>query len=192
MLNAGRSANASAFVAHTRFATSLFHHAWHACACVACVCVRAMRVRAWPRACGGTSRLAADKFRFPMLLTSAHMIFGSVVLLPVMLLTDGYRGTHLANWRKEWKALLFICAVNGPQIALNNASLVSIELSLNQVPPLRPGGSGRWAVRSGAAWERSGRGVEERGGAWAREHTHRARRWGGSVGGRRHVAMRCQ
>ena len=95
MLNAGRSANASAFVAHTRFAMSLFHHAWHACACVACVCVRAMRVRAWPRACGGTSRLAADKFRFPMLLTSAHMIFGSVVLLPVMLLTDGYHARLL-------------------------------------------------------------------------------------------------
>ena len=43
------------------------------------------------------------------------------------------RGTHAANWRKDWKALLFIGAVNGPQIALNNASLVSIELSLNQV-----------------------------------------------------------
>ncbi len=77
--------------------------------------------------------LGQYKFRFPMLLTAAHMIFGSVVLLPVMTLMEGYRGTHAANWRKEWKALLFIGAVNGPQIALNNASLVSIELSLNQV-----------------------------------------------------------
>jgi drug/metabolite transporter (DMT)-like permease len=38
----------------------------------------------------------------------------------------------LDNWRKDWRALLIIGAVNGPQIALNNASLVSIELSLNQ------------------------------------------------------------
>ena len=80
-----------------------------------------------------TRPVRADRFRFPMLLTAAHMIFGSVVLLPAMMLMDGYRGTHRANLRKDWKALLFIGAVNGPQIALNNASLVSIELSLNQV-----------------------------------------------------------
>ena len=77
--------------------------------------------------------LGLHGLRFPLIMTAAHMIFGSVVLLPTMLLMDGYRGTHLANWRKDWKALIFIGAVNGPQIALNNASLVSIELSLNQV-----------------------------------------------------------
>ena len=77
--------------------------------------------------------LGQYKFKFPILLTAAHMIFGSIVLAPVMLLRDGYKGSHTANWRKDWKALLFIGAVNGPQIALNNASLVSIELSLNQV-----------------------------------------------------------
>ena len=77
--------------------------------------------------------LGTYHFRFPMLLTASHMIFGSLVLAPMMLLKEGYRGTHAANWRKDWKALLFIGAVNGPQIALNNASLVSIELSLNQV-----------------------------------------------------------
>jgi len=68
-----------------------------------------------------------------MLLTAAHMIFGTLVLWPFMAMSSTYRGTHAANWRKEWRALLFIGAVNGPQIALNNASLVSIELSLNQV-----------------------------------------------------------
>ena len=77
--------------------------------------------------------LGTYRFRFPMMLTASHMIFGSIVLAPVMLLKEGYRNTHAANWRKDWKALLFIGAVNGPQIALNNASLVSIELSLNQV-----------------------------------------------------------
>jgi len=40
---------------------------------------------------------------------------------------------HGPTIRRDWKALLFIGFVNGPQIALNNASLVRIELSLNQV-----------------------------------------------------------
>jgi drug/metabolite transporter (DMT)-like permease len=56
-----------------------------------------------------------------------------LVLSPVMFLKSGYKGTHAANLRKDWKALLVIGAVNGPAIALNNASLISIELSLNQV-----------------------------------------------------------
>ena len=77
--------------------------------------------------------LGQYRFRFPMLLTASHMIFGAIVLAPLMLLKEGYAGTHVDNWRKDWKALVFIGAVNGPQIALNNASLVSIELSLNQV-----------------------------------------------------------
>ncbi len=77
--------------------------------------------------------LGQYRFRFPMLLTAAHMIFGSVALLPVMMWNPAYKGVHLQTWRKEWRALLFIGAVNGPQIALNNASLISIELSLNQV-----------------------------------------------------------
>mmetsp|Transcript_1115 Transcript_1115/g.3068 ORF Transcript_1115/g.3068 Transcript_1115/m.3068 type:complete len:372 (-) Transcript_1115:134-1249(-) len=77
--------------------------------------------------------LGQYRFRFPMMLTASHMIFGSIVLAPIMVMKEGYRGTHADNWRKDWKALLFIGAVNGPQIALNNASLVSIELSLNQV-----------------------------------------------------------
>jgi len=77
--------------------------------------------------------LGQYNFRFPILLTAAHMAFGSIVLCPVMMLKERYRGTHAANLRKDWKALVFIGAVNGPQIALNNASLVSIELSLNQV-----------------------------------------------------------
>lgn len=77
--------------------------------------------------------LGTYRFKFPLMLTAAHMIFGSIALAPVMLLREAYRTTLVANLRKDWKALLFIGAVNGPQIALNNASLVSIELSLNQV-----------------------------------------------------------
>ena len=77
--------------------------------------------------------LGQYRFRFPMLLNAAHQAFGSTVLFPFMMHSESYHGTHAANWRKYWKAFLFIGAVNGPQIALNNASLVSIELSLNQV-----------------------------------------------------------
>ena len=47
--------------------------------------------------------LGVYKFRFPMLLTASHMIFGSLVLLPVMLTMEGYKGNHLHNWRREWK-----------------------------------------------------------------------------------------
>ena len=61
------------------------------------------------------------------------MAFGSLALLPLMLLRAKYRDSHKATLRKDWRALLFIGCVNGPQIALNNASLVKIELSLNQV-----------------------------------------------------------
>lgn len=66
------------------------------------------------------------------LLPSAHMAFGSLALLPLMLVSSKYKGEHTANVTRNWRALCFIGLVNGPQIALNNASLVSIELSLNQ------------------------------------------------------------
>ena len=72
-------------------------------------------------------------FKFPMVLTSAHMLFGSLALLPLMVLKDKYRTRHAAILRSDWKALLFVGCMNGPQIAANNASLVTIELSLNQV-----------------------------------------------------------
>ena len=61
------------------------------------------------------------------------MAFGSIALLPLMLLSNKYRGGHITNIKRNWRALVFIGCVNGPQIALNNASLVKIELSLNQV-----------------------------------------------------------
>lgn len=63
---------------------------------------------------------------------AAHMAFGSLALLPLMLCHESYRGKHANVIRRDWRALFFIGLVNGPQIALNNASLVKIELSLNQ------------------------------------------------------------
>merc|ERR1712023_474196 len=50
-----------------------------------------------------------------------------------MLLRERYLQKHLQTLRKDWRALLFAGCMSGPQIALNNASLITIELSLNQV-----------------------------------------------------------
>ena len=80
---------------------------------------------------------------------AAHMAFGCLALSPMMFLADKYKSSHMNNLRKEWRALLFIGCVNGPQIALNNASLVKIELSLNQVGTTRPT---RLRLRVRSAW----------------------------------------
>ena len=72
-------------------------------------------------------------FHFPLILTSFHMLFGSIALSPLMMIRRRYRDTLKEDFYGNWKGLLFLGCLNGPQIALNNASLVSIELSLNQV-----------------------------------------------------------
>lgn len=72
-------------------------------------------------------------FHFPMILTAAHMAFGFLALLPLMVLKSSYRRRHMQVISHEWRGLLFVGCMNGPQIAVNNASLVTIELSLNQV-----------------------------------------------------------
>mmetsp|Transcript_170125 Transcript_170125/g.545566 ORF Transcript_170125/g.545566 Transcript_170125/m.545566 type:complete len:323 (-) Transcript_170125:84-1052(-) len=77
--------------------------------------------------------LGVHDFSFPMSLTSAHMLLNPVFLAPVMLLSKAYRNEHGSVLRSSWKALLVIAAFNGIQIALNNSSLVHIELSTNQV-----------------------------------------------------------
>mmetsp|Transcript_32803 Transcript_32803/g.83273 ORF Transcript_32803/g.83273 Transcript_32803/m.83273 type:complete len:323 (+) Transcript_32803:30-998(+) len=77
--------------------------------------------------------LGVHDFSFPMSLTSAHMLLNPVFLAPVMLLSKAYRNEHGSVLHSSWKALLVIAAFNGIQIALNNSSLVHIELSTNQV-----------------------------------------------------------
>lgn len=71
--------------------------------------------------------------KFPLLMTSAHMIFGSLALSPMMLLNESYASRHANVLRNDWKGLLTIAVMNGVQIALNNASLTVMELSMNQV-----------------------------------------------------------
>lgn len=77
--------------------------------------------------------LGVHDFTYPMTLTAAHMLINPVLLAPVMLLSEAYRNKHRKLVLGSWRALLVIAAFNGVQIALNNSSLVHIELSLNQV-----------------------------------------------------------
>lgn len=77
--------------------------------------------------------LGVHGFGFPLVLTTAHMMLNPVLLLPLMLLSEAYRGKHAEIFCGHWRALLVIAAFNGIQIALNNSSLVHIELSMNQV-----------------------------------------------------------
>lgn len=77
--------------------------------------------------------LGVHGFAFPLTLTGAHMLFNPVLLLPVMLLKYGGPSAHFQVVQKQWKAILVVGILNGIQIALNNSSLVLMELSLNQV-----------------------------------------------------------
>jgi len=77
--------------------------------------------------------LGVHSFTFPLALTGAHMLLNPVLLLPVMLA----RGL---NWQEfsqtlgaQWRGIVIVGLLNGVQIALNNSSLVVMELSLNQV-----------------------------------------------------------
>ena len=76
--------------------------------------------------------LGVHGFSFPLALTSIHMLFGSCALSPFMLLKEQYAAYHGPILRENWRTLALIGALNGLQIACNNASLTKIELSLNQ------------------------------------------------------------
>lgn len=71
--------------------------------------------------------------KFPLFMTSAHMIFGSCALSPLMILRESYNSRHALVLQNDWKGLAIVAAFNGFQIACNNASLTVMELSMNQV-----------------------------------------------------------
>ncbi|GAB4821694.1 hypothetical protein N2152v2_008740 [Parachlorella kessleri] len=70
-------------------------------------------------------------FRFPFVLTSAHMCFCFLALLPYHLAHDWE--VHKAKLRQQWRGLAAIGAFLACGISLNNISLVFMTLSLNQV-----------------------------------------------------------
>lgn len=77
--------------------------------------------------------LGVHGFRFPLAMTALHMLFGSFALSPLMLLRPQYSDAHREIVGQHGRTLSLIGALNALQIAANNASLQSIELSLNQV-----------------------------------------------------------
>ncbi|KAK9821748.1 hypothetical protein WJX81_002035 [Elliptochloris bilobata] len=71
-------------------------------------------------------------FSFPLFLTSAHMVFSFIMLLPFMMASP-FRELHHDVITKQWKGLACIGLFMAVNIAFNNLSLVSLSLSLNQV-----------------------------------------------------------
>ena len=75
--------------------------------------------------------LGMSSFRFPVFVTATHMALGSTALAPSVV---GATDDDLCSiFVSEWKGLLLVSALNGLQIAANNASLTEIGLSMNQV-----------------------------------------------------------
>uniref|UniRef100_A0A061RPI7 Drug metabolite transporter superfamily n=1 Tax=Tetraselmis sp. GSL018 TaxID=582737 RepID=A0A061RPI7_9CHLO len=76
--------------------------------------------------------LGVFKFQFPVLLSVLHLAFCFLALLPFMLLRR-FRDLHTTTIRKQWLGLLVIGICFALNLGLNNTSLVTISLSLNQV-----------------------------------------------------------
>lgn len=71
-------------------------------------------------------------FKCPILITCCHMAFSFAMLFPVMML-EPYRQQHRPTLQKQWRGLVAIGCFLAINIALNNWSLTTITLSLNQV-----------------------------------------------------------
>eukprot|EP00891_Asterochloris_glomerata_P001266 jgi/Astpho2/1266/Aster-07111 len=82
--------------------------------------------------CSMLQVLGIHGFAFPLLLTSCHMGFSFLALLPLML-REPYVSRHMPTLKQQWKGLVAIGLFLAANISLNNLSLVLITLSLNQV-----------------------------------------------------------
>ncbi|GFR41028.1 hypothetical protein Agub_g1460 [Astrephomene gubernaculifera] len=71
-------------------------------------------------------------FHFPIALSVAHMAFSFLALAPFMC-NKHNRELHYPSVSKQWPGLLFISVCFAVNMGLNNMSLLSISLSLNQV-----------------------------------------------------------
>ena len=72
-------------------------------------------------------------FRYPVSLTCAHLVFQICSLAPVVFSGKPVGETHAQTVGRLWKALVAIGAFMSLNIALNNASLLHLSLSFNQV-----------------------------------------------------------
>ena len=76
--------------------------------------------------------LGVHGFRFPVLLTISHMAFSCLLLAPIMAMKV-HRIQHKAMLIQQWKRIVAIAGLMSASIALNNASLVRMSLTLNQI-----------------------------------------------------------
>lgn len=76
--------------------------------------------------------ISRTKFRFPLAISLAHMVFSAVALLPLML-RGKYRTLHASALRKSAVGIAVIGASFSINLAMNNFSLTLISLSLNQM-----------------------------------------------------------
>jgi drug/metabolite transporter (DMT)-like permease len=78
--------------------------------------------------------LHSSGFSFPLVMTASHMLFAVVMLAPTVR-RPHYRQKHTEVMESPviLKGIVVVGIFNGLQIALNNASLMYIELSMNQV-----------------------------------------------------------
>lgn len=76
--------------------------------------------------------LGLYKFKFPILLSLSHLTFSFAVLLPIMF-HPRFRSQHRPTLQQQWSGLLVIGVCFALNLGLNNSSLVTISLSLNQV-----------------------------------------------------------
>ena len=74
-------------------------------------------------------------FKFPVSLTCMHLAFQTCALAPIVLLKNREKDgdTHLATVARLWRGLFFIGAFMAGNVSLNNASLLHLSLSYNQV-----------------------------------------------------------
>jgi hypothetical protein len=79
----------------------------------------------------------------------ATLAFSFLALLPVMML-PAFRHLHRPTLARSWAGLLAVGACFAVNIGLNNASLLTISLSLNQVIRWGRGGGRRPRVAAGA------------------------------------------
>jgi drug/metabolite transporter (DMT)-like permease len=78
--------------------------------------------------------MVSSGFAFPLALCIAHMVFSFVFLTPLMSRLPRYKDTsHWETFKTHRKGLLLIGTCFALNIGLNNMSLLSISLSLNQI-----------------------------------------------------------
>jgi len=71
-------------------------------------------------------------FRYPVSLTCFHLAFQLCSLTP-LLMRPPYAGTHREHLSRSWKPIALIGVFMGLNIGLNNASLLHLSLSFNQI-----------------------------------------------------------